>query len=82
MAIIVAGKTVSGALVAWEPLGLVRETIGVERRRRRKRFPEELQRTAELESVWAEILVEAGSRTPERVDRDPHVLKLSRIPTP
>jgi hypothetical protein len=69
-AIIVAGKTVGWALVAWQPLGC------------RKLSPEELQQTAELESAWTEILIEARSRTPERADPDPHVLKLSRIPAP
>ena len=32
--------------------------------------------------VWAEVLAEAHSRSPERPDPDPHLLKLSRVPAP
>ena len=32
--------------------------------------------------VWAEVLAEAHSRPPERPAPDPHLLKLSRVPTP
>ena len=82
MAIIVAGKTVGWALVGWEPLGLLRETIRIARRRRRKRSPQEIRRTAELEAGWAEVLAEARPRAPERGEQDLHQLKLSRSPTP
>lgn len=45
---------------------------------------EGLERKADARgrALWAEVLAEARARTPERPDPDPHVLKLSRIPTP
>jgi hypothetical protein len=82
MTVIVVGKTLGWAIVAWGPVAEVRELVRDVRRRRRRRSPEELQRTAELESTWAEIQREAHARTPERADPDPHVLKLSRVPAP